>query len=122
MIQTVREDRFTGVVGLEGSSQWGWGKVDAHTAVKLALMTLGTEKTEIEIDWTVFPEQAIDYLFFTLVDEFPKRVQIVDAQGKVIERKTQQASVFVGDLRPGVYSLRIERKGRIEQVNFKKNG
>jgi len=120
IIQTAREDNFTGVIPLTGSTQWGWGKIDAYTAVKLALVTVGTEKLEFENDWTVFPNPAMNQLFFTLVDELPKSVQLIDVQGKVIERSVENASIFVGDLNRGTYFIRMERKGRIQQARFVK--
>jgi len=120
ILQTSWEDNFTGVIPLTGSVQWGWGKIDAYTAVKLALVTVGTEKIELENDWTVFPNPAMNQLFFTLVDELPKTVQLIDIHGKVSERLVENASIFVGDLNRGTYFIRLERKGRIQQTRFVK--
>jgi hypothetical protein len=118
ILETAREDNFTGVIPLTGSTQWGWGKIDAYTAVKLALVTVGTEKLELENDWTVFPNPAMNQLFFTIVDELPQQVQLIDAQGKIIIRPVENASIFVGDLNRGNYFIRLERKGRIQQTRF----
>jgi subtilisin family serine protease len=118
ILETAREDNFTGVIPLTGSAQWGWGKIDAYTAVKLALVTVGTEKLELENDWTVFPNPAMNQLFFTIVDELPQQVQLIDAQGKIIIRPVENASIFVGDLNRGAYFIRLERKGRIQQTRF----
>jgi hypothetical protein len=120
ILQTAREDNFTGVIPLTGNTQWGWGKIDAYTAVKLDLVTVGTEKMELENDWMVFPNPAMNQLFFTLVDELPKSVQLIDIQGKVVVRSVENASIFVGDLNRGTYFIRLERKGRIQQTRFVK--
>lgn len=121
VLESAREDNYTGVIPLTGSTQWGWGKLDAYTAVKLALVTVGTEEQELELDWNVFPNPANDYLYFTLVEELPKMVQIIDSQGKIISRQVNNASLYVGDLLSGTYFIRIERKGKIQQVRFVKH-
>jgi subtilisin family serine protease len=121
LIQTTREDNFTGVIPLGGSTQWGWGKIDAYNAVKLALITVGTEEIEMkELDWNVFPNPVINDLYFTLVEELPSQVQIIDEMGKVIERRIENASISVADLKPGNYFVRMEINGRIQQVRFVK--
>jgi subtilisin family serine protease len=119
--ETASEDQFTGVVPINGSPQWGWGKIDPITAVKLALITVGTESTELEIDWAVFPYPVNNRLFFTIVDELPKQVQLTDVHGKTFTRRIENDSLYVGDLNQGTYFIRIERKGRIQQTRFVKN-
>jgi hypothetical protein len=121
VLESAREDNYTGVIPLTGSTQWGWGKLDAYTAVKLALVTVGTEEQEFEMDWNVFPNPANDHVYFTLVEELPKMVQIIDAQGKVTSRQVNNAALYVGDLASGSYFIRLERKGKIQQVRFVKN-
>jgi len=37
--QSARQDSFTGVIPSDGNSHWGWGKIDAYSAVSLALTT-----------------------------------------------------------------------------------
>jgi hypothetical protein len=120
IFETAREDNFTGVIPINGSPFWGWGKVDAKIAVKLALVTVGSEKYVLEDDWTVFPNPVMNQLFFTLVDELPLRVQLIDSNDNIRLRSIQNSSVFVGDLLPGSYVIRLERKGRIQQSRFNK--
>jgi hypothetical protein len=47
-------------------------------AVQLALNTVGTEEIEQEITWSVYPNPVTSELYFTLVDELPEKVQIID--------------------------------------------
>lgn len=37
--QSARQDSFTGSISSNGNSHWGWGKIDAYSAVSLALTT-----------------------------------------------------------------------------------
>jgi hypothetical protein len=58
------------------------------------------------------------YLRFTIIDDLPNRVQLIDSMGKIIHRSIQEGSVFVGDLPAGNYRVRMQVKGRIEQQSF----
>jgi hypothetical protein len=118
IIQTAREDNNTGVIPINGSTQWGWGKLNARLAVELALNTVGTVSLEQEINWNVYPNPVQTYLRFTIIDDLPNRVQLIDSMGKIIHRSIQEGSVFVGDLPAGNYRVRIQVKGRIEQQSF----
>jgi subtilisin family serine protease len=118
IIQTSREDTHTGVIPTNGSPQWGWGKVNAYAAVKLALVTVGTEEVEQEMHWSVYPNPVLKDLRFTVIDELPTKVQIVDQMGRLLTRAVQNASVNVSDLPSGTYWVRVEFNGRIQQQQF----
>lgn len=115
---TAREDAHTGIIPLAGSSQWGWGKINAYLAVNLALNTIGTEEIDHEISWNVYPNPVISDLHFTIIDELPAQVQVVDAMGKIIVKNVQGSSIHVSDLTPGSYWVRLVVNGRIEQQAF----
>ena len=118
IIETAREDANTGVIPMTGSTQWGWGKLNAYMAVQLALNTVGTEEVEQEIPWSVYPNPVTKDLFFTLVDELPEKVQIIDSMGKILDKSIQNSRVNVSDLKPGTYWVRMEVNGRIQQQQF----
>lgn len=118
IIQTAREDNNTGVIPVNGSTQWGWGKVDAYNAVKLALNTMGTQEIETELSWSVYPNPVLNELHFTLITELPSKVEIVDAYGRVMIKNVQGSKVSVADLKPGTYWVRMEMNGHIEQQAF----
>jgi hypothetical protein len=118
IIQTAREDSYTGIIPTNGSPQWGWGKINAYAAVKLALVTVGTEEIEQEMHWSVYPNPVMKDLRFTVVDELPTKVQIVDQMGKIYLRTVQNASVNVSDLPAGTYWVRVDFNGRIQQQQF----
>jgi hypothetical protein len=120
IIQTAREDNNTGVIPVNGSTQWGWGKVDAYSAVKLALNTMGTQEIETELSWSVYPNPVLNELHFTLITELPSKVEIVDAYGRVMIKNVQGSKVSVADLKPGTYWVRMEMNGHIEQQAFLK--
>ena len=117
---TAREDNFTGNIPEEGSTRWGFGKINAYRAVKLALETVGTEDSEIIPVWNVYPNPATSELFFTIVDELPQSAQIIDSQGRFLERKIEMGRLSIQDLNNGVYWIRMNVGGRIGQVKFVK--
>jgi subtilisin family serine protease len=118
IIQSAREDTQTGVIPVNGSSQWGWGKINAYLAVKLALNTIGFEEVEQETLWTVYPNPVMQQLHFTVVDELPSTIQIISTLGTVIAKKVNTASIDVSDLKAGSYWVRVELNGRIQQQQF----
>ncbi len=118
IIQSAREDAQTGIIPSNGSSQWGWGKINAYLAVKLALNTIGFEEVEQETLWTVYPNPVMQQLHFTVVDELPSTIQIISTLGTVIAKKVNTASIDVSDLKAGSYWVRVELNGRIQQQQF----
>jgi subtilase family serine protease len=118
LIETAREDVNTGVIPTSGSTQWGWGKVDAYAAVKLALNTVGLEKIESALPWSVYPNPVTNELHFTLLTELPSQCQIIDGSGKVITRGIHSGKLNVADLIAGMYHIRLEINGHIEQQAF----
>jgi hypothetical protein len=84
----------------------------------LALVTVGTEEIEQEMHWSVYPNPVMKDLRFTVVDELPTKVQIVDQMGKIYSRTIQNAAINVSDLPAGTYWVRVEFNGRIQQQQF----
>jgi subtilisin family serine protease len=118
IIETARTDNFTGVIPMNGSTRWGWGKLNAYDAVKLALITVGTEVMENEIPWTLYPNPVNESIHFTLVEELPKMVKLIDSAGKVIEKPILEGVVYVKELLPGKYWLSMVVNGRVTQQSF----
>lgn len=118
LIQTAREDSFTGVIPIDGSTTWGWGKLNAYLAVQLALTTVGTEEIDQEIHWSVYPNPVTNDLYFTLISELPSKVEVIDLYGKITVKNVQGGRINVSDLRPGTYRIRMEVNGRIQQQTF----
>lgn len=120
IIMTAREDNNTGAIPTNGSAQWGWGKINAYLAVQLALNTIGIEEIEHEISWNVYPNPVIGDLYFTIVEELPLKVQVIDMLGKITVKNVQGHMINVSDLESGMYWIRMEINGRIEQQAFTK--
>ena len=118
IIETARTDNFTGVIPANGSTRWGWGKLNAYDAVKLALITVGTEVMENEIPWTLYPNTVNESIHFTLVEELPKMVKLIDSSGKVIEKPILDGVVYVKELVAGKYWLSMVVNGRVTQQSF----
>ena len=118
IIQSAREDAQTGIIPVNGSPQWGWGKINAYLAVKLALNTIGFEEVKQETLWTVYPNPVMQQLYFTVVDELPSEVHIISTLGTIVSKKVTAASIDVSDLKAGSYWIRVELNGRIQQQLF----
>jgi hypothetical protein len=121
IMQTARQDNNTLTIPAEGSPKWGAGKINAYAAVKLALETVGLENPPQELMWSVYPNPVINELHFTIVEELPKTVDIFDIAGNYFEKPIINGKVYVSDLTPGQYFIRILIDGKVQQDKFIKH-
>lgn len=118
IMQTARQDNFTGVIPPGGSNRWGAGKINAYAAVKLALETVGIENPPVELMWSVYPNPVMNELHFTIVEELPKTVEIFDISGNYFEKPIINGKVYVSDLPAGQYFIKILIDGKVQQDKF----
>lgn len=119
IMNTARQDNYTGVIPTGGSPLWGAGKVNAYAAVKLALQTLGTQNALVSTDWNVYPNPVQNYLHFTIV-ELPEFAEIISLDGKRFLCPILNGKVAVQDLPLGSYYIRLQINGKIQQAPFVK--
>jgi subtilisin family serine protease len=117
---TARQDNFTGVI-VGASPIWGAGKINAYTAVKLALSLVGTNEIHTDLTWSVYPNPVSKELHFTLLDELPNSCDLITENGTVIPKQINLGAVNVADLAPGKYWIRLRYNDRVEQDLFIKN-
>ena len=120
IMETARQDNITGIIPAEGSTRWGAGRVNAYAAVKLALQTIGLEEPANDLMWSVFPNPVANELHFTIVEELPKQAEIINLNGQANLRAIINGKLNVSDLSPGNYFIRLQIKGKIEQLQFTK--
>lgn len=118
IMQTARQDNYTGVIPTEGSPRWGAGKVNAYAAVQLALITVGLENPPVELMWSVYPNPVMNELHFTIIEELPNTVEIFDASGNYFEKPIINGKVYVSDLPAGQYFIKILIDGKVQQEKF----
>jgi subtilisin family serine protease len=119
IMNTARQDNYTGVIPAGGSPLWGAGKVNAYAAVKLALQTLGTQNALVSTDWNVYPNPVQNYLHFTIV-ELPEFAEIISLDGKRFLCPILNGKVAVQELPLGSYYIRLQINGKIQQAPFVK--
>ena len=120
IMETARQDNITGIIPVEGHTRWGAGRVNAYSAVKLALQTIGLEEPANDLMWSVFPNPVANELHFTIVEELPKQAEIINLNGQANLRAIINGKLNVSDLSPGNYFIRLQIKGKIEQQQFTK--
>jgi hypothetical protein len=119
IMQTARQDNYTGVIPPEGSPQWGAGKINAYAAVQLAVQTLGLLEGSPIIEWSVYPNPVQSYLHFTIV-ELPDFAEIIGLDGKRYWVAIENNKMSVQELPSGTYYVRLHQNGRIQQAPFVK--
>jgi subtilisin family serine protease len=118
IMQTARQDNYTGIIPDSGSVKWGAGKVNAYAAIQLAIETIGLEHTPTELDWNVYPNPVSNELHFTLVDELPETAEIIDTEGNIFEKRIQDGKLRVSDLPTGTYFIRLIIQNKVQQERF----
>lgn len=119
IIQTARTDNHTGAIPPH-NTVWGWGKINAINAVKLALNTIGLEENSQKVSWKVFPNPTSTIISIEGLPAGIITLQIINNQGKVIQSVAYNNAIDVSSLPAGMYFIRIENNGKIEQVKFVK--
>jgi subtilisin family serine protease len=117
MMQTARQDNYTGAIPNEGSPLWGAGKINAYAAVQLAVQTLGVLDTKPQIEWSVYPNPVQHYLHFTIV-ELPPFAEVIAFDGKRYWVAIENSKMSVDELPTGAYYIRLHQNGRIQQAPF----
>lgn len=117
MMQTARQDNYTGAIPNEGSPLWGAGKINAYAAVQLAVQTLGVLDTKPQIEWSVYPNPVQHYLHFTIV-ELPPFAEVIALDGKRYWVGIENSKMSVDELPTGAYYIRLHQNGRIQQAPF----
>ena len=119
IMQTARQDNYTGSIPSGGSPQWGAGKINAYAAVQLAVQTLGFLDSKPSIEWSVYPNPVQHYLHFTIV-ELPEFAEVIALDGKRYWVAIENGKMTVQDLPTGTYYVRLHQNGRVQQAPFVK--
>ena len=108
---TSREDSKTGVLPVNGSVEWGWGKVNALAAVKRASALLSVSETAIFDDVSVYPTLAKEVLFIEgSRNNEMYHYKIYGLNGMVVLQGETNHQISVSDLPNGTYILHLSTK------------
>ena len=112
--QTAREDIRTGTLPDTGSTQWGFGKVTANRAIKLALETENVNYYQKSSVCLVYPNPTQNYIHLIYNDDFsPTYINFTDLNGcSVFSETFQNNTIDVSTLPKGFYIIRIEGKNQ----------
>jgi minor extracellular serine protease Vpr len=118
IIETAREDAYTGVIPATGDTKWGWGKIDAYKAIKTALVTSGLSEVKKELNWSVYPNPAKNQISLSGDEEQISEVQILGIDGRLYGTYTSTKNLSIAHLPTGVYICRVQFANKIEQQKF----
>jgi len=107
IIETAREDIRTGDIPDTGSYRWGWGKIHAWKAVRMAYA--GINEHESKSDILIYPNPAKDYIYF--IDGLETNQMIVNVYNTygsmVLSQKPDTKFLDVSKLKSGIYFIEI---------------
>ena len=118
IIETAREDFYTGEIPDTGSTKWGWGKINAYAAVKRALNTTGWETVEKPLSWTIYPNPTNGEIQIKNLTGNVQSIQIIDLSGKLYGEFQSVDDLSTEQLGSGTYILRIVKDDHVEQQRF----
>jgi len=116
VMQTAREDEHTGEIPAEGSVQWGFGKINAKSAIEKAIQSIGLGENNVyhQKEWSIYPNPSTNTVSVHGLSSIEK-VQLITQDGKTIELSPQENSWSLNNLSNGVYLLRIQSESIIYQ-------
>lgn len=114
VINTARTDGFTGDIGAEGNTRWGYGKLDVYNAIQ-TLFGTGIEN-QSSSGISVFPNPAKDILYFKGTFLGNEMYRLVGIDGKIWKSGNIESSINVSEIPAGLYFLSIASKNKV-QVN-----
>lgn len=102
---TARVDKFTGDISDAGNTQWGFGKINAFEAVKMA----ENSRKSICCETIFYPNPTSQYL--SCSDEETQSISLFSMEGRLLGHHIIGGgqSIFVGDLVSGIYFIRTEK-------------
>jgi len=113
LMETAREDQFTGVIMPPGDSRWGMGKVDAYAAVWQALNTEGLAVSNSELENNlVYPNPVSNTLQFVSFIKNGK-AELIDMNGRRTQLPIESNSMDVSNIASGVYVLQLDSEGKL---------
>lgn len=111
--QSARQDSFTGSISSNGNSHWGWGKIDAYSAVSLALTTgISDNRTQSE-NILIYPNPSSHTITITNIGANSKEtiVSIYTINGQQILSENFQAekslTIDVSKFSKGIYLVKV---------------
>lgn len=117
IIQSARNDALTGVIGPEGHSRWGHGKLDTYDAIKSITGISATDDHSMN-SISLFPNPTHDEIYFTGELKGDETYRLTRLDGTTIATGHFGGSLNVADLSNGIYILSIESKRSIESFRM----
>ena len=84
LIASARLDKNTGEIGPNGDLFWGFGKVNAYAAVRMAEIRTGNQKIVETAPFRFYPNPVI-HAKLTIDTESPLNLRIIDMHGKEVK-------------------------------------
>ena len=111
IITTAREDNYTEAVP---NYVWGYGKIDAHQAVKKAVQMVGLDELQIENNVVLFPNPVKNTLFIDANQQDYELISLTDMSGRVImDLQGKKDRLNLSNLNSGVYLLQMKLDSKI---------
>ena len=111
LITTARQDNYTEEVP---NYIWGYGKADAHQAVKRAIQLVSLDDVQIENNITLFPNPVNNTLFIDAANQEYELQCLTDLSGRrIMDLQGKKDKINISNLKSGVYFLQMKVNSKI---------
>jgi len=121
---TAKLDDFTGKIPVNGSVEWGWGKLNALEAVKLTLQRVSRPDTPVSTQLWIYPNPVRESdVNVVLPNAFSGTATITDLTGRVIRTQhiipnnDNDIIISVTDIASGIYLLKVHTENGLYGVS-----
>jgi subtilisin family serine protease len=118
--QTARQDSFTGSISSNGNSHWGWGKIDAYSAVSHALTSNINDHHSLPENILIYPNPTSQNITITTFGANSKEsvVSIFNFDGKQMICKRinaeKSSTIDVSTFAKGLYFVKVTNENGFE--------
>jgi hypothetical protein len=115
---SARVDAKTGTIPINGSNNWGWGKINTYEAFKLAFATAINEQDFVKNKTIIYPNPFTNSIQL-LNSQEPLWVEVYNVSGQIIFSKNilSNESISLAHLPTGIYLLKATNELGKTQVN-----
>ena len=117
IIATARTDNYTGTIPPH-NTKWGWGKLNAYQAVKMATTVVGINNFEKNKNWIILPNPATATITIEGLDGPINDIKIIDVFGNIVLQPESANNISIEKIKSGVYFLRLIVGNKVEQRRF----
>jgi len=115
---TARHDNQTGLIPVTGSTRWGWGKINAWKAVKMAYT--GVQEISESNAFSIYPNPATEFIYvFADNPSETINIKIFNTLGELVLSQSPKNNMLdIRKLNTGIYFIQVSDKNHSAAIKL----